>query len=199
LGSSWNSFSAVDLVGADDRIAADADAGRLAQARAGGELPDGLVGQRAGPADEADRPRRVDVAGHDADLALARRDDARTFGPMRRDGLPVRNFFTRAMSSTGMPSVMATMTEMPRVGCFEDGVSRAGRRDEDHRGVGPRLADGLLHGVEQREAVLLGAALAGLDRADDVRAVLPALLGVERACLPGPERGGEWIYRRERS
>ncbi len=63
----------VDVVRADDRVAADADAGRLAEAEVG-ELPDGLVGQRAGAADDADVPGRrlVDVAGHDADLALAR-------------------------------------------------------------------------------------------------------------------------------
>ena len=36
----------VDLVGADDRVAADADAGRLAEPEAD-ELPDRLVGERA--------------------------------------------------------------------------------------------------------------------------------------------------------
>ena len=43
----------VDLVRADDRVAADADARRLrvAQVR---ELEDGLVGERAGAADDAD-------------------------------------------------------------------------------------------------------------------------------------------------
>ena len=44
---------------------------RLAQAEAG-QLPDGLVGERAAAADDADRARLVDVAGHDADLALRR-------------------------------------------------------------------------------------------------------------------------------
>ena len=126
----------VDLVGADDRVAADADAGRLAEAEVG-QLPDRLVGERAAAADDADRPWLVDVAGHDADLALAGRDDA---GAVRADepctGFSLSTRMTRAMSSTGMPSVMATMTADARVGRFEDGVGRGGRRHEDHGGVG---------------------------------------------------------------
>ena len=65
-------------------------------------------------ADDADRAGLVDVAGHDADLALAGRDDA---GAVRPDQ-PARACFSdkriaAAMSRTGMPSVMATMTAMP--------------------------------------------------------------------------------------
>ena len=61
----------VDEVGADDRIAADADAGRLADAERG-QLPHRLVGQRARAGNDADAARLVDVRRHDADLALAR-------------------------------------------------------------------------------------------------------------------------------
>ena len=46
------------------------------------QLPDGFVGERAAAADDADLARLVDVAGHDADLALAGRDDA---GAVRAD------------------------------------------------------------------------------------------------------------------
>ena len=45
---------AVDEVGADDRVAADADAGGLADAGAG-QLVDDLVGQRAAARDQPDR------------------------------------------------------------------------------------------------------------------------------------------------
>ena len=45
-----------------------------------GQLPDGLVGQGAGAADHADAAGLVDVAGHDADLALVGRDDAGAVG-----------------------------------------------------------------------------------------------------------------------
>ena len=78
----------VDEVGALDRVAADADAVDLAEAGVGG-LAHGFVGERARARDDADRARLVDVARHDADLALARRDDAGQFGPMRRDFEPV--------------------------------------------------------------------------------------------------------------
>ena len=82
-----------------------------------------------------------------------------------------------------MPSVMATMTRDARVGRFHDGVGGAGRRHEDHAGVGPGLLHRLGDGVEEREALLDRAALAGRDAADDLRAVFPALLGVKGARL----------------
>src|SRR3546814_5076783 len=50
--------------------------GRLAQARVG-RLLDRLVRQRARARDDADLADGVDVARHDADLALAGGDDAR--------------------------------------------------------------------------------------------------------------------------
>ena len=46
----------VDEVHAADRVAADADARRLTDAERG-ELPDGLVGERAGARDDADVAR----------------------------------------------------------------------------------------------------------------------------------------------
>ena len=70
-------LQAIDVSRADDRIAADADAGRLPEAEAS-ELPDGFVGQRARSADDADCAGLVNVARHDADLALAGGDDAGT-------------------------------------------------------------------------------------------------------------------------
>jgi len=51
--------------------AADADAGGLTESQ-GRKLKDGLIGERSGSADQADGPRLVNVAGHDADLALVR-------------------------------------------------------------------------------------------------------------------------------
>ena len=69
----------VDEVGAVDRIAADADAGRLAVAELG-QLMHRFVGQRAAARHHADAARLVDVARHDADLALARGDDAGAVG-----------------------------------------------------------------------------------------------------------------------
>ena len=49
--------------------------------------------------------------------------------------------------------------------------------------LAPVLRDGLGDGVEERKAFLGRAALAGRDAADELRAVVAALLGVERAGL----------------
>src|SRR5882724_7536559 len=65
---------------ADDGIAADADAGGLADAELR-QLMDGLIGERAAAADDADVSLLVNAAGHDADFAFARRDDARAVRP----------------------------------------------------------------------------------------------------------------------
>ena len=44
------------------------------------ELVDGFVGQRARAGNDAHRALAEDLAGHDADLAFLRRDDARAVG-----------------------------------------------------------------------------------------------------------------------
>ena len=61
----------VDEGAADDRVAADPDAGRLPDAETR-ELVDRLVGERAGARHHAHRARARDVGGHDADPALPR-------------------------------------------------------------------------------------------------------------------------------
>ena len=93
-----------------DRIAADADRGGLAEALVGG-LEHRLIGQRAGAADDADAALREDVAGHDADLALARAS-ARPGSSGRSAATSSRSSarLTLTMSSTGMPSVIATIS-----------------------------------------------------------------------------------------
>src|SRR5579863_10434645 len=67
----------VDEIRAIDRVAANADAGRLAEPNRC-RLGDRLIGQRAGARDDADMALLVDVTRHDSDLAFARRYDART-------------------------------------------------------------------------------------------------------------------------
>ena len=75
----------IDERRADDRVAAEADARRLAEAEVR-ELPDRFVRERAAAAHHADRALLVDVAGHDADLALLGRDHA---GAVRADEVDV--------------------------------------------------------------------------------------------------------------
>ena len=117
---------------------------------------DRLVGERARARDDADVARLVDVAGHDADLALARRDDARAVRADQRD-VRVARSSTRlrlTMSSAGMPSVMQTIELDARRRGLEDRVGGARRRHEDDRRVGAGLLDRLGDGVEHRDALV---------------------------------------------
>lgn len=72
-------LQAVNEVGAVEGVTANAHTSALPHSRYGG-LVDCLVGQSTGPADNADLACLVDVSWHDAHLALARLDDARTVG-----------------------------------------------------------------------------------------------------------------------
>src|SRR5690606_9207078 len=70
----------VNEVGARNRVAADADAGRLSKTEIGGLLYR-FVGQGAGTRHDTDLARQVNVARHDADFALAGSDHARAVWP----------------------------------------------------------------------------------------------------------------------
>mmetsp|Transcript_104385 Transcript_104385/g.271746 ORF Transcript_104385/g.271746 Transcript_104385/m.271746 type:complete len:264 (-) Transcript_104385:457-1248(-) len=74
-------LEAIDEIGAIEGVAANADASGLSEAGLGG-LVDRLVCESAGPADDTNLARHVDVARHDSHLALARLDDA---GAIRAD------------------------------------------------------------------------------------------------------------------
>ena len=89
----------VDVRGADQRIAADADAGALPLPLAR-QLIDRLVGQRAALRDDADAAFLADVRGNDAGLALARRDDARA---VRTDQPRVRVILRGRSSPSSCP------------------------------------------------------------------------------------------------
>jgi hypothetical protein len=81
----------VEVLQAVDRIAADADRRRLAEADFG-QLADRFVGQRARTRDDADAALAVDVAGHDADLDFVRRDQARAVGSEQQGLLAALGF-----------------------------------------------------------------------------------------------------------
>src|SRR5690606_6813319 len=70
----------IDEFRALDRVAADADRGRLTDA-AGRQLMNRFVRQRTGARYDADVALRMDIARHDADLAFVRRNDARAVRP----------------------------------------------------------------------------------------------------------------------
>src|SRR6266481_8185729 len=75
LGIIVEKLDGVEERGADDGIAANTDAGGLANAEFG-ELMNGFVSECAAAADHADVALLVDAAGHDANFAFAGRDDA---------------------------------------------------------------------------------------------------------------------------
>src|SRR5262249_48166507 len=75
LGIAEEQLEDIDDLGAFDRIAADPDASRLPEARHR-RLVHGFVGERARSRNDADAAALMDVARHDADLALAWRNDA---------------------------------------------------------------------------------------------------------------------------
>ena len=175
----------VDVRRADQRIAADADAGRLAQPEPR-ELVDRLVGQRAALRHDADAAFLADVPGNDAGLGLARRDDARAVRAdeaRRRPRLEERHRAHHVERRNAFGD--ADDERDAGVGRFHDRVGRKRRRHEDHRRVGAGLLDRVAHGVEDRPAFVRRAALAGRDAADDGGAVRRRLLRVERAFAAG--------------
>ena len=185
-GSSSNSCKQVDEVRADDRVAAEADARRLAQPRLL-SLPDGFVGERAAAAHDADLARLVDVARHDADLALAGRDDA---GAVRadQDGVAAPDQLIdadhvehRHAFGDGARSLRCRRRRASRIASAANGGGH-----EDHRGVRAGLLDRFDRRCRRRAAPsTVSPAFARRDAADHLRAVFLAALGVKRARLAG--------------
>ena len=180
----------VQVVGAVDRVAADADAGGLTHAEAG-QLPDGFVGQGAGARDDADPPRFVDVARHDADLAFTGGDDARAVGADQAGLLALHVLFDFDHVQDRDAFGDAADQLDPGVDGFHDGVGGKGGRDVDDGCRGAGLFYGFFDGVKDREAVDGAAAFAGGDTADHPGAVLPGALGVEQAGGAGDALGDD--------
>src|SRR4026207_1462879 len=174
----------VDEVGAGDRIAADAHARRLPEP-ALGELMDHLVGERAAARDHPHVAHLVDVAGHDADLGLARRDQARA---VRADE-PARGARGEGLHPHPCrprhPLGDADDQRDPRVRRFHDGVCGRRRGHEDQRAIGAGRLHRLLHRVPDRAALVDGGAPARRRPAPPRPSVLPAAGRVEGARLAG--------------
>src|SRR5207247_11475520 len=163
---------------ADDGIAADADAGGLADAEAC-QLVDGFVSERAAAADHANVSLLVNAAGHDADFALARRNDA---GAVRADEacfIEVHNRGHANHVDDGDALGDANNERDLRIGGFENRVSREGRWNENHGSIRARGFRGIVDSVEHRALEMLRAAFSWGDTTDHVRAVLDHLLVVK--------------------
>ena len=175
-------LQAGDEVHALNGVTADADAGALAQAGMGG-LEHRLVGQGPGAGDDADLAWLMDVAGHDADFALARGDDAgavwayKHAGRAREGGLDLEHVQDRDALGDADDHPDANVRRL------EDGVGGEGGRDIDHGGVGAGLLDGIVDRVEDRAVEVLGAALAGGHAPHQVGAVGDGLFAMEGTLL----------------
>src|SRR4030095_7545818 len=142
----------------------------------------GFVGEGSAARHHTDASGSVDVARHDADLALVGCDDARAVRPDQAGRLPLEPALDAHHVEDGHPLGDAHHERDARVGRFEDGVGRARGRNVDDRRVGARGGDGLCHGVEDRDALEVGPTAARRHAGDHLGTVLAAEARVE---LPG--------------
>ena len=168
LGVAVEHAQGFDLLGADDWVAADADAGGLADPGAG-ELVDGLVDEGAGAGDDADAAGAEDVGGHDADTAAG--GGVNDAGAVGADQAALGAGERLADADHVVDRDALRDADDERDFCvdgFEDGVGCAGRGDVDDGAVGVGAFDRVLHGGEDGEALkACAAAEAGVDAGDD--------------------------------
>src|SRR2546429_1168150 len=106
------------------------------------------------------------------------------FGPISRDLDPESDRFTRTMSSTGMPSVMQTISGIS-ASIASQIARRTRRRHIDHGCIGAGLFARLHHRIEHRQAEMFRPAFAGRGAADHLGAVGNGSLGMKGAVLAG--------------
>ncbi|MND44866.1 hypothetical protein D3C80_357150 [compost metagenome] len=174
----------VDEVGARDRVTADADAGRLAEAGVGGLLHS-FVGQGAGTRNDTDLAWQVNVTWHDADLALARSDDAWAVradqGNTQLVALDLGIQHVQGRNAFGDADDQLDAAESR----FQDRVFAERSRNVDNRSVSTGSRNGFFNGVEHWQAQVSGAALAWGHAANHLGAVGDGLFGVESTLRAG--------------
>jgi hypothetical protein len=178
IGVFFKQLEDVDEARADQRITTQTDASALPMSKLG-QLPDRLIGERAGAAHHTHMPRRVDIAWHDADLALARSDHTWAVGADE----PAAARFHDGQHSGHVDDWNALGDCNHRLDACSNGLeNRIGGerwRHEDHRGVGAGGVAGFSHRVEHRQTSDLFTTLAWSDAADHSCAVVEAATGVE--------------------
>src|SRR5512133_17992 len=133
----------------------------------------------------------MNVAWHDANFALAWRDDARAVRTdqaraLRLEELP-RFHHVQRRNTLGDADDQCKIG----IGCFHYGVGREWRRYKDYGSVGGGFVDGLRDRVEYRPAFVRGPALARRNTAHDLRAVISAGLRVEGSFASGQALNNE--------
>ena len=130
----------VDEARARDRVAADADDARVAEA-ALGQLVADLVGQRARARDDADVALLEERGRDDPDVRLARREDARAVRADQAHAVVAREVVVDAQLVV-RGDALGDRDDQRDAGVLglEDRVGGEARRDEDHRRVRAGLA-----------------------------------------------------------
>ena len=185
------------------RVATNAHASGLTNA-AGRTLPDRFVGQSARATDDADCFAGgsvfrcgVNVTGHDPDFAtavelrrrpfarnaLARGNDARAVWPdQNRLGVVAQLRLDARHVLYGNAFGNCTDDANARGGSFENRVSSKGRRYENHRRVGLRRVNCLLHRIENGQTVgIADPAAAWRYAPDHLGAVVHSAFGMKSA------------------
>ena len=144
---------------AGDGIATDANAGGLAKPVTG-ELPDGLVGERAAATNDTDVSGLMNVAGSDADatatariFACSRCDDARAVWADKACSRTPESGLDLDHVAHGDAFGDCDDKFESGIGRLQDCVCREWGRDE-YRGCGcAGLLNGFLHAVENRHLI----------------------------------------------
>lgn len=169
---------------ADNRIAADANAGGLADPQAG-QLADSFIRQCAAALNDPDPALKMNAGGHNADFAFAWRNDARAIGADQANAarLNIMKGFDHIQRRNAFGD--ADDQGDARVGGFHNRVGGERRRNVNDGHIRAGFFDGVGDRIEDRKAFVRRAAFAGRDAADNVRAVIAHLQGVESSFLAG--------------
>ena len=177
-------FDGIQERSADDGVAADPDAGGLADPKSR-ELIDGFISESAATADNTDITLLMDAARHDADLAFAWGDDARAVRSDQTGLVSIDDCRNAHHVNHGNSFRDADDQRYFGVCGFENRVRGVRRRDKNYRSTRCGSLHGFGDGVEYGSLKMFRAALAGSDTANDIRTVLDHLLCVESSFTPG--------------
>src|SRR5918992_5241603 len=172
----FKQLKTIDEIHAMDRIAPDPHTGTLPQSALGG-LMDGFIGERARARDDADTAWLMDIAGHDADLALPGGDDPRTVGANEAGA----GILTEAHAELDHIEYRDTLGNAydhvdTCIRRLRDRLHRISGGHKDHAGFSPGLLYGFTDRIEHRQTEVDLAATPGRDTAHKPGPVLQGLL-----------------------
>ena len=178
-------LQAVDITGADHRVAPDADAGRLPQSDLS-QLVHRLVGQGTAAADHPDRALLVNECRHDPQLAFAGRDNSGTVGTDQA-GPDILEVVVDVQHVAGGNTFRDAYHRLDAgIGGFVNRIRGKCRRHEDDRHIGFGGIYRFLNGIEDRHLALkLLASLARRHPGNHLGAVFQHLGGMEGALFTG--------------